>query len=97
MDYAIDDIEPANLDLNIDDPHPVDEVINAETLIAAYHSIMKSWDTKRRITEQRIPTLLSRSWTRPLQLENLRPLDIFQSPTHSTSGLKFFPTTILKY
>ena len=97
LDYDVDNIKLANLDLDIEGPNqPMDEDLNAETLIAAYHSILKSWDTEKLIIGKRIPTLLSQPQSRDLELENLQPLDIFQLPTHATSGLKFFPTTTLK-
>ena len=70
--YDIDNMEPANEDLDIEEAHMlIDENLNAETLITAYHSIAKSWDTETLITAQRIPALLSETRSRKLELENL--------------------------
>ena len=60
LDHEIDDIEPADDDSDGKGAcTPVNKDFNAETLIAAYHSITNSWNTEMLITGQRLPTLLS--------------------------------------
>jgi hypothetical protein len=98
LDYDIGNVELVDPDSDSEEALiPVDEDFNAETLIAAYHSIAKSWNTERLIIAQRVPAVLPRT-TRPqtMELDHLQPLDIFSLPTHATSGLRFIPTTTLQ-
>jgi hypothetical protein len=75
----------------------MNEGLNTETLIAAYHSTTRSWDKDRLIAGRRISTLLSgTARARTLELNSLQPVDVFRPPTHATSGLRFFPTTTLQ-
>jgi len=99
FDHDIDDVDPAGLDLDTEEPpHSLGESFSTESLIAAYHSIATSWRKESIITGQRIPTLLSGiSRVQFLQSENLLPLDIFRLNTHATSGLRFFPPTTLQH
>jgi hypothetical protein len=98
LDHEIDDIDPANLEPDDEESYaPMDEGFSAETLIASYHSIAKSWDAEKLTTGRRIPTLLSGpTCTRSLELDCLQPLDVFGLPTYATSGLKIFPATTLE-
>ena len=101
FDRDVDELEPANFDSGGEDGeeffHLQDENFNAETLIAAYHSISKSWDRETLVTGRRIPTLLrGTARTRHRLLENLQPLDICHSRAYQTSGLKFFPSSTLQ-
>ena len=43
LDYNVDNIKLANLDLDIEGPNqPMDEDLNTKTLIVVYYSILKS-------------------------------------------------------
>ena len=90
---------PANLDLS-DGEDALDTLLEdftTETLIAAYHSVARSWYKESLISGQRIPTLLSGvAHTPVLQLENLLPLDIFRLSSYPTSGLRFLPPATLQ-
>jgi PIF1-like helicase len=73
------------------------EELPTESLIAAYHSTALSWHKESLIAAQRIPNILSGTdHARLMQPESLLPLDIFQLPTHASSGLKYFPATTLQ-
>ena len=100
FNHDIDDIEPVNLDLNDEGSYnPMDEEFNAETLMAAYHSIATSWDKERFNIGRHIPILSKTSWTqaRTLGLDSLQPLDISRLPTYATSGLRFVSATTVQH
>lgn len=73
------------------------ESFNAETLIAAYHSISKIWQRQATIVARRIPSLLTGiTPSRTSLFQNLRPLDIFHSVEYETSGLRSLPQSKLQ-
>jgi hypothetical protein len=90
---------PADLDL-FDGEEALDTLLedfSTEALIAAYHSVARSWYKESLIAGQRIPTLVSGVAQTPvLQLENLLPLDILRLSSYSTSGLRFLPPATLQ-
>ena len=99
--HDVDGFEPANFASGSDEAeesfHLQDESFNAETLIAAYHSISKAWYRETLVTGRRIPPLLRGIIpTRSLLLQNLQPLDIFLTPAYETSGLRFLPPSTLQ-
>ena len=98
FDREIDDVDLAMLDSNPEDSsYSLHEELTSESLIAAYHSIALSWHKESLIAAQRIPNILSGTdHARIMQPESLLPLDIFQLPTHASSGLKYFPATTLQ-
>jgi hypothetical protein len=74
-----------------------DENFNADTLIAAYHTISKAWYRETLVTSRRIPPLLHAiDRMRSLSLQNLQPLDIFNIPAFESSGLRFLPPSTLQ-
>jgi hypothetical protein len=97
LDLDIDDIELANIDLDPEDIRSsLQQEFTIEAFMMAFHSITNSWQKERFTASKSIPSLLptsSQVWR--LRLQNLLPFDIFQSPTHASSGLKFFPSAIL--
>ena len=99
VDYDIDDIEPTNLDFDIEvSQNSFPNAFSNESLITAYLSIARSSHQKGLMIGKRIPTLLStKSPIQHLQLRNLLPLNIFQLPTYASSGLKFFPSSTLEH
>ncbi|OKO97720.1 ATP-dependent DNA helicase PIF1 [Penicillium subrubescens] len=93
--------EPANFDSDSEETgeffYLQDESFNAETLIAAYHSISKAWYQETLVTGRRIPLLLrALDRTRNLSLQSLQPLDIFSTPAYESSGLRFLPLHTLQ-
>ena len=98
LDLDIDNIEIANIDLDSEDSlSSLQQEFTIEALMMAFHSITNSWQKERFTASKRIPSLLATSsQVQRLRLQNLLPFDIFQSPTHASSGLKFFPSTTLK-
>jgi hypothetical protein len=95
FDQDINDVDFTNLDSDDEDSSP--EELSSESLIAAYHSIAKSWQKECTIVANRVPNLLSAISPAPvLQSQSFVPLDIFQHPSHSSSGLQYFPPTTLQ-
>ena len=80
FDRDVEEIEPPNLDSdNEEAQNSLDEDFSAESLIAAYHSVARSWYKESLIAGQRIPTLCCGMSSAPvLRLESLLPLDIFR-------------------
>ncbi|KAI3286470.1 hypothetical protein DTO002I6_8141 [Penicillium roqueforti] len=99
--HDVDELEPATFGSDSDDAdesfHLQDETFNAETLIAAYHSISKAWHRESLVAGRRIPPLLrATTQTRNLDLQNLQTLDILRTLASETSGLKFVPPSTLQ-
>jgi hypothetical protein len=98
--HDVDDFEPVNFasDEEGDEFFQLqDENFNAETLIAAYHSISKAWHRETLVTGRRIPPLLRAvAQTRSLALQSIQPLDILRTPVYATSGLRFIPPSTLQ-
>ena len=90
---------PTDLDL-FDSEVALDTLLedfSTETLIAAYHSIARSWNKESLNAGQRIPTLLSGMAQTPLlQLGILLPLDIFRLGSYPSSSLRFLPLATLQ-
>jgi hypothetical protein len=77
--------------------HLQDENFNAETLIAAYHTVSTAWHRETVVTGRRIPPLLRAiTQSRSLALHNFQPLDILRNPAYATSGLRFIPPSTLQ-
>lgn len=96
-----DEFAPANFGSDDEENevffHLQDENFNADTLIAAYHSISKVWHRETLVTGRRIPPLLHAVHrTCSLSLQNLQPLDIFNTPAYKYSGLRFLPPSSLR-
>ncbi|OKO94694.1 ATP-dependent DNA helicase pfh1 [Penicillium subrubescens] len=99
--HDVDELEPATFGSDSDDAEGSfrlqDETFNAETLIAAYHSITKAWHRESLVAGRRIPPLLRATTpTRNLDLQNLQPLDIPRTLAYETSGLQFVPPSTLQ-
>lgn len=98
IDRDINELEIDNFASDSDDSFAnLDESVNVETLIAAYHSIAKCWDHETLLAGRRIPSLIhapTHNQGQPLQ--NLLPLNLFDSPAYSASGLSFFPPSTLQ-
>ncbi|KAJ6168292.1 hypothetical protein N7497_001135 [Penicillium chrysogenum] len=98
IDRDINELEIDNSASDSDDSFAnLDESVNVETLIAAYHSIAKCWDHETLLAGRRIPSLIhapTHNQGQPLQ--NLLPLNLFDSPAYSASGLSFFPPSTLQ-
>ena len=94
FDQEVDDVDIANLDSDDDDSSP--EELTPESLIAAYHSIANSWHKELTISPECLPNLSSAISPAPvLQLQSFIPLDVFQHPSHGSSGLP--PTTLQQW
>lgn len=98
IDRDINELEIGNFALDSDDSLAnLDESVNVETLIAAYHSITKLWDHETLLAGRRIPSLIhAPTHNRGQPLQNLLPLNLFDSPAYSASGLSFFPPSTLQ-
>lgn len=97
LDRDIDEVQPPGWGSDDEELlEGADESFNAETLIAAFHSISRSWNQEILNTAQHISALLCES-PRPqcLQLQNLLPLNICNTGIYKSSGLKFFPSSTL--
>jgi hypothetical protein len=98
--HDVDDFEPSfGSDEEGGDEffHLQDENFNAETLIAAYHSISKAWHRETLLTGRRIPPLLRAiTQSRSLALQNFQPLDILRTPAYATPGLRLIPPSTLQ-
>jgi hypothetical protein len=94
--HDADEYELASFDSDSEETeeffHLQDENFNAETLIAAYHSISKAWYRETLVTGRWIPPLLrAMDRTQTLSLQNLQPLNIFSTTAYKSSGLRFLP------
>lgn len=101
LQHDVDGFDPANFDSDGEEGdeffHLQVENFNAETLIAAYHTVSTAWHRETVVTGRRIPPLLRAiTPTRPLLLRNLQQLDIFHTPAYETSGLRFLPPSTLQ-
>ncbi|CAI7569062.1 unnamed protein product [Penicillium discolor] len=98
IDRDINELEIDNFASDSDDSLAnLDESVNVETLIAAYHSIAKCWDHETLLAGRRIPSLIhAPTHNRGQPLQNLLPLNLFDSPAYSASGLSFFPPSTLQ-
>jgi hypothetical protein len=68
--------------------------VNVETLIAAYHSVQRSWHQETLASARQIPALAGgATLTQDLPLSNLMPVD---GSTLEASGLRFFPPSTLE-
>jgi hypothetical protein len=75
----------------------IDETFNADTLIAAFHSIRKSWSRDTLAAARHISALRHESAPdQSLRLQNLRPLNICSADAWETSSLRFFPSSTLQ-
>src|SRR6266487_3765668 len=80
INYNVDKIESAKWDLDNKEAQEssLDESLSSESLIAAYHSIARSWYKESLITGQGIPTLQYKSrQALVLQLEHLLLFNLF--------------------
>ncbi len=80
INYNVDKIESAEWDLDNKEAQEssLDESLSSESLIAAYHSIARSWYKESLIARQGIPTLQCRSrQALVLQLEHLLLFNLF--------------------
>ena len=98
IDHDIDNIDPFDDDCeDIENPpNLLHQEFSTETLISACYSIAKSWHNESLTASQRIPSLLSKSNQIQLQPWNISPLDIFQLPSYTSSGLQFVPNATLQ-
>jgi hypothetical protein len=100
-DHDIGEIHPTDFysddEEGIDPVHLQDETFKAETLIAAYDSILRIWQKELLATGRRIPPLVhgtTPTWTAVLR--NLRPVNILHDLAEDTSDLRFFPSSTMK-
>lgn len=100
-DHDIGEVQPTDFysddEEGIDPFHLQDETFKAETLIAAYDSILRIWEKELLATGRRIPPLVHGTmptWTAVLQ--NLRPVNIPHDLAEDTSDLCFFPSSTMK-
>ncbi|KAJ6126099.1 hypothetical protein N7471_010592 [Penicillium samsonianum] len=93
FDRDIDELRIDNFDSDADDSlADLDE-----SLIAAYHTIAKSWDRETLLAGRRIPSLIhATTINRGPPLHNLLPLSEFEIPAYRASGLAFFPPSTLQ-
>lgn len=100
IDRDIDELEIDNFASDSDDSFAnLDESVNVETLIAAYHSIAKCWGHETLLSGRRIPSLIhAPTHNRGQPLQNPLPLNLYDSPAYSASGLSFFsPSTLQQW
>ncbi|KAJ5761308.1 hypothetical protein N7520_008464 [Penicillium odoratum] len=98
FDRDLDELGTSNFDSDADETiDNLDESVNVETLIAAYHSVTKTWDHEILITERRVPSLVHTiTRNRGALLQNLLPLNLFDITVSGTSGLSFFSSSTLQ-
>jgi hypothetical protein len=89
FDCDIDEFEPTDSDIDSETPlHSADETFKADTLIAAFHSISRSWNRETFATGRHILGLLRASASaRDFLLQNLQPVDISNTTLWGISGL----------
>jgi hypothetical protein len=74
-----------------------DEILNTETLLAAFFAVSKRWTHEAYDTQRKITTLdFNSPPPRRLQTQNLHPLDILNNNLLESSGLEFFPFATLQ-
>lgn len=98
FDRDIDELAISDFDSDADDSlENLDETVSVETLIAAYHSVAKTWDHEMLATERRIPSLAHTiTPKRGALLQNLLPVNLLDIPAYGTSGLRFFSPSMLQ-
>ena len=97
FDRDIDELDLADFDSDDEDEtcfeNPATNV-NVETLIAAYHSVQRSWHQETLASARKIPALArGATLTQDLPLSNLMPVD---GSALEASGLRFFPPSALE-
>ncbi|KAF4210355.1 hypothetical protein CNMCM5878_004518 [Aspergillus fumigatiaffinis] len=98
FDRNVDELEIDNVDSDSDDFFMnLDESVSIETLIAAYHSIANRWDREMLVAARRIPSLVHAiPQNRGPPLLHLLPLNLIDNPAYRSSGLTFFPPSMLQ-
>ena len=75
---------------------PEDEGLTAESLIADYYTVIKTWSRDCFIAAKRTPILADVHRAPNLPQINPIPMNIHSYQSGQTSDLKFFPPTVLK-
>ena len=97
INYDIDDADPADIDLESEDPlDSLREEFRTEVLVAACHSAMTSLHRNGLHAARGIPSLISSLSQVRLSYQVPLPLEIFRHPSYPTSGLKYVSSTTLQ-
>src|SRR5205814_9471460 len=98
FDDNVSEPELTDFDTDSDEPlQDINETFNTGTLIAAFHSIYRSWSHETLATAQKIPVFPPGStFTPDFHFQNLRPLNVRNTYAWNIAGFQFFPPCTLR-